>query len=398
MYKYMANTDPEKGLFDLDLERNPLLPIDPEEQDTGEESERPYMADCNPVESILRNDDGGLFDGWQLQGVLLLTRHGDRGPMAHVRGINAVDCGVELNTPAINRYRTFLANTSSGVTTSAGIGHATWARMGPFHGSPLLPAFPKSCLLGQLTYRYIINTKANLLKYNNTLSPRGIGQLLHIGDIMRQSYGNMLGLLTKLPPAAYQKSTNTTIPQPVYVSEDIVVYSTRYRRTFQSAMALMFAFLPPERWLALTIREAHSVAFCFTDCACPQAIYLKNELQKEAHQLLLKNHANVANNIRTVGLALLQYPSMPLHPMDVRDAVLSMVCHNAELPCRRPGEDDAMAGVVEQPQSSTLASDANDFINIDQDQDFSLGAGSKFSFFIEQNVVTTYSDLYGRVV
>lgn len=194
---------------------------------------------------------------------------------------------------------------------------------------------------------------------------------------MRQSYGNLLGLLSKLPPAAYQKPTNTTIPQPIYVSEDIVVYSTRYRRTFQSAMALMFAFLPPERWLALTIREAHSVAFCFTDCACPQAIYLKNELQKEAHQLLLKNHASVASKIKTVGMALLQYPSLPLHPMDVRDAILSMMCHNAELPCRRPGEDDVMAGVVEQPASST--SEANDFINIDQDQDFSMGAGSKCS-------------------
>lgn len=194
---------------------------------------------------------------------------------------------------------------------------------------------------------------------------------------MRQSYGNLLGLLTKLPAAALQKPTNTSMPQPVYVSEDIVVYSTRYRRTFQSAMALMFAFLPPERWLALTIREAHSVAFCFTDCACPQATYLKNELQKEAQQLLLKNHASVAIKIRMVGLALLQYPSMPLHPMEVRDAVLSMMCHNAELPCKRPGETDVMAGVVEQPASSTLASDANDFINIDQDQDFLMGAGSK---------------------
>lgn len=142
-------------------------------------------------------------------------------------------------------------------------------------------------------------------------------------------------------------------------------------------MALMFAFLPPERWLALTIREAHSVAFCFTDCACPQANYLKNELQKEAQSLLLKNHANVASKIRTVGMALLQYPSVPLHPMEVRDAVLAMMCHKAELPCRRPGEDDTMAGVVEPPASSTLASDSNDFINIDQDQDFSLNAASK---------------------
>lgn len=149
----MASTDTEHGAFDLGYERNPPLPVDPEQQDTLNESEKLYLAGCNPVESILRHEDGGLFDGWQLQGVLLLTRHGDRGPMAHVRGINGVDCGEDLNSPAINRYRTFLANTSSGVTTSAGMGHGMWARMGPFHGSTLLPSFPKSCLLGQLTYK-----------------------------------------------------------------------------------------------------------------------------------------------------------------------------------------------------------------------------------------------------
>lgn len=155
MYKYMASVDPEQGAFGLDYDHKDPHPIDggvEVESDTVDIVERPYQTDCNPVESILRYDDGGLFDGWQLQGVLLLTRHGDRGPMAHVRGINAVDCG-ELNVPAIHRYRTFLANTSSGVTTSAGLGHATWARTGPFHGSPLLPSYPKSCLLGQLTYK-----------------------------------------------------------------------------------------------------------------------------------------------------------------------------------------------------------------------------------------------------
>lgn len=118
-----------------------------------------HQIDCNPVESIVRRDDGGLLEGWNLQGVLLLTRHGDRGPMAHVRGINAVDCGHE-NMQAINRYKMFLANTSTtagggmaGGTVPGIGGHATWTKMGPFHGSPLLPAYPKSCMLGQLTYK-----------------------------------------------------------------------------------------------------------------------------------------------------------------------------------------------------------------------------------------------------
>lgn len=52
---------------------------------------------CNPVTDIVHGGEGGNLEGWKLQGIIMVTRHGDRGPMVHVRDANFVDCGVPPN-------------------------------------------------------------------------------------------------------------------------------------------------------------------------------------------------------------------------------------------------------------------------------------------------------------
>jgi 2-phosphoxylose phosphatase len=118
-------------------------------QSKEEEKQKKYKQDCNPPETIVQLDEAGIIEGWKLQGVLLLIRHGDRGPMVHVRGISNVNCGIDGN-PLINKYRSFLLNSSS---ATVGPGHATWQKTGNFHGFPLLPATLSKCFLGQLTYQ-----------------------------------------------------------------------------------------------------------------------------------------------------------------------------------------------------------------------------------------------------
>lgn len=51
---------------------------------------------CNPSAQIKLGQEGGPVKGWSLQGVIAVTRHGDRGPMVHVRDASSVDCGVVL--------------------------------------------------------------------------------------------------------------------------------------------------------------------------------------------------------------------------------------------------------------------------------------------------------------
>lgn len=54
---------------------------------------------CNPAKEIRSApaQEGGVLEGWKLQGIIAVTRHGDRGPMVHVRDAESVDCGVPAN-------------------------------------------------------------------------------------------------------------------------------------------------------------------------------------------------------------------------------------------------------------------------------------------------------------
>lgn len=202
--------------------------------------------------------------------------------------------------------------------------------------------------------------------------------MLHVGEIMRQIYGNQLGLLTK---PYFQRPINNT-SQPSFVSDEIIVFSTRYRRTFQSAMALMYSFLPTERWQSLSIRESHSLAFCFLDCACPQADFLNNQMEKDTVKLLSK-HPTVAASVQWIGTNLLQNPSTKLKAMEVRDAVLSIICHNAAFPCKNSLNLNGEA--MRQTASTT---DPSEIINIDQDD---AAAGSETG--VENSKLNEHSDL-----
>uniref|UniRef100_A0A1A9VI53 2-phosphoxylose phosphatase 1 n=1 Tax=Glossina austeni TaxID=7395 RepID=A0A1A9VI53_GLOAU len=259
-----------------------------------------YKARCTPLTYIARADDGGILDGWKLQGVLLILRHGDRGPMSHVRPIPRLNCGITGDN-LVNKYRSFLYNS----TSVSGSNHMYWNKVGPFHGFPLLPLAEKECLL-----------------------------------------------------------------------DEVVVYTTRVRRTFQSALAFLYTFLPTDKWLALNVKESHSIAFCFSDCACPQADALRKLLMKMQKQQLLKQTA-ITNIMQWIGSNLLQYtPNGITDANEVVDAILTIMCHDSPWPCRD-------LNITDNGAASTKANDfeLNEVINIDQDD---LGIASN-ALDIEMN-------------
>ncbi|XP_055541958.1 2-phosphoxylose phosphatase 1 [Wyeomyia smithii] len=295
---------------------------------------------CNHPLTIGIGEEGGVLDGWSLQGVLLLIRHGDRGPMTHVRGIDSIDCSHEGDSE-LTKYHHYLTNSSS--TTTAG----HWMKTGPFHSFPLLPSSSKACLLGQLTQK-------------------GIAQLLRVGDVIRQAYAHSLSLYarTSIQTRTTPFNSSDTNGPTTYSAEDIVIFSTRYRRTFQSAMALMFSIVQPEKWQSLQIQESHSLSFCFTDCACPQADNLKKQLDRDS-KLSLETHPAIGAIVQWMGATVLQ--NQPTagqsSPLEVRDAILSHICHDAPLPCRK-----ISLGIHEKRNSpSSSTQDPQDVINIDQD-------------------------------
>lgn len=309
-----------------------------------------HEKDCNPMEVIHAGDEGGALDSFKLQGVLLLIRHGDRGPMTHLRGINAIDCDQD-GDPLLNKYRSFVQNLTTATSTTSGL----WQKLGNFHGFPLLPPTHKACLLGQLT-------------------SKGVSQMLKIGEIIRNAYMSQLNFYQKT--ASYtsvsRQSNSSTEATPMYDPEEIIIYSTRYRRTFQSAMALMYAFLPPDRWHTLQILEAHSYNFCFSDCACQRADQLQTSIEK-TRNTNMGQHPAVNAIVQWIGNAMLQNPSPIINALDVRDAILALVCHSAPLPCRlkKQNEVDENNDNDDTLNVSSTVSDA-DVINIDQDDGLSV--------------------------
>uniref|UniRef100_A0A1L8DNQ8 2-phosphoxylose phosphatase 1 n=1 Tax=Nyssomyia neivai TaxID=330878 RepID=A0A1L8DNQ8_9DIPT len=301
------------------------------------------IQECNNPGDLALEMEGGLLEGWTLSGVLLVLRHGDRGAMQNIRGIGSINCGYEDTLPLLYRYKSFIANS----TISASFGHSVWLKSGSFHGFPLLPPLDKICLLGQLTYK-------------------GLVQLLKIGEILKQAYAGPLRLLQRHQAVPTTRTlTNTSVDSKTFANwnepSEIVIYSTRYRRTFQSAMALLYAFLPNDYWVGLNVQESHSLLFCFHDCVCNHAEQIRVEMKK-ADLSVLHQHPAIAAVVHWVGLSLLQNPTGQINPLEVRDAVLSLLCHEAPLPCRKAREKSLknVPGLVTTPDNS-------DFINIDQE-------------------------------
>lgn len=80
---------------------------------------------------------------------------------------------------------------------------------------------------------------------------QGVSQLLTLGHILKSSYSSV-----------WPKLSNLT-------NSEVAVYSTRYRRTFQSALPFLYGLIPTETLTKLNIIESQSMSFCFKDCGCP---------------------------------------------------------------------------------------------------------------------------------
>ncbi|KAJ8951593.1 hypothetical protein NQ318_020470 [Aromia moschata] len=250
---------------------------------------------CNFPEEIILGDEGIVqTDKWQLKGLIVLIRHGDRGPLQHIRKISSINCGIE-NAEILTSYKEYLHNQTLS-------GKLSWVGPGPFHGFPFLPTYPKQCQLGQLTMQ-------------------GIAQLLKLGHLLRKSYEQVWPKIKYIQPS------------------ELVVLSTRYRRTFQSALAFLFGLIPHETLSRINIHESQSMSFCFKDCGCPITEKLSKYVRKNiTHQL--RSHPAVASLADMTGKSLFspsaEQGSFASDPHAVRDALLSFVCHRSGLPCESP--------------------------------------------------------------
>lgn len=265
-----------------------------------------FLEVCNPPDSIVRGSEGAVDnDVWMLQGALVLTRHGDRGPLTHLRGGDKLPCD---NVPQSHLLKSF----EEYVNNISGIGRAPWVQSpGPFHNFPTLPVRggSTSCALGQLT-------------------PTGLLQMLRIGAILKDSYAEKLGL-------ADAQEMTTAKREP----GEILSYSTRYRRTYQSLLGVLFGLADRGMTsLAVNARESHSVSFCFRECACvAQHVLLKKINQQSKNRL--KNHPPIKSLVNKLSKVIFESRENS-DPEVLKDALLAYMCHGVALPCPESHRED----------------------------------------------------------
>ncbi|XP_073989037.1 2-phosphoxylose phosphatase 1 isoform X2 [Rhodnius prolixus] len=241
---------------------------------------------CNPYQGIVAGSEGCNDKRYILEGLLILIRHGDRGPLTHVQNISSVNC-VGPYDPLYTEFESYIDN----ITGTSALSQL----LGTFHGIPPLPGI--ECGLGLLTRI-------------------GASQLLATGKALRNVYKNLFHINSSL------------------VKEEIKAYSTRYRRTLQSALAFLFTFLNIEHFQKVTLQEAPSLSFCFDDCACPAADHYHRKFVLETYHHL-RTHPSILNLVKSSSSVVYEFTDRKIStdPHALKDALLTYVCHGANLPC-----------------------------------------------------------------
>lgn len=204
--------------------------------------------------------------------------------MNHVRNMANIDCGT-VPDQEYNSYMQFLQNIFFNMSLQF---------LGPFHGYPLYPS-QNNCSISQLT-------------------PVGVSQMLKLGRTLRSVYLPLLSVSS---------------------SDDIIIYSTKYRRTFQSALAFVYAILSPDVLSKVTFKESDSYSYCFDHCACLNVNGLLLKIKQSIAKRLKGRRVLEKMLKRMHNVVHLMSSSVRVDPYLLRDSIMSYVCHGASLPCYR---------------------------------------------------------------
>lgn len=226
-----------------------------------------------------------------MEGIVIIFRHGDRGPVNHVRNLESMDCDYNDNndTATFKEYVSFISSQWSGPISNT---------LYQFAGqpNPHMPAPTKKlCELGQLT-------------------TNGAVQHIKLGSLLRRVYFDKL----------FDNSS---------IASNLFAYTTKYRRTFQSLSAFLYGFLK-EGFRKIPVRTVNSMYFCFEDCACP-AIDVHAKAHKMENSKRLKSHPAIMKLVEEMSSTVytMSDKSFIRDPHYLKDALLTYICHNKPLPC-----------------------------------------------------------------
>ncbi|KAG8189073.1 hypothetical protein JTE90_025503 [Oedothorax gibbosus] len=250
---------------------------------------------CNPPNDITEGQEGKSPANSSLAFVAVIIRHGDRSPLRPIRNQSIINCGT-TNSPLLQKYLKTLKHLRGSAK-----------HLAPFTILPLHPA-EKECTSAQMT----------LL---------GAHQHLMVGHVLQKSYEDH-GFLGKN-----------------WTTGDIKLFSTIFSRTFQSAVAFLFGFLPTFNISNIAIVPSPHDRFCMSEyyCnKCPLADQLRSLVWKKRKRLL-NSHPAVLHLLQRLSPIVKSQPNDPdiLDPFEMFDSLMGYVCHGSHLPCI-PGTNECV--------------------------------------------------------
>ncbi|KAI2808503.1 2-phosphoxylose phosphatase 1 [Blomia tropicalis] len=250
---------------------------------------------CNPVEHIRLKDetyvDQLVQSGYELSKVIVILRHGDRGPLRQLKRLNSLYCDDQNVKDLLNRFRELFQHYQIGSSLP----------------SEYFKLPDKKCRRKRLTRV-------------------GLSQQVKLGQMIGQLYWDKLGLYTE------------------NLNRFVNVTTTNYSRTFQSALAFLFGMLGSDiaAFNSTILKVIKDPYFCGIDgfqqyCmgSCTQISKITTQLdwrllltQQELKeiQILIKK---VGQIIATDLTQAEQFNSL----MSIFDGVSAYQCHDEALPC-----------------------------------------------------------------
>ncbi|XP_015132522.1 2-phosphoxylose phosphatase 1 isoform X1 [Gallus gallus] len=247
---------------------------------------------CNIPTIAERSMEGYAPHYFKLASVQVLIRHGDRYPLYAIPKTKRpdIDCTLLPNRkPSHPQLEAFIKHMSKGSA----------AQMDGTLSS--LPRYPSHslCEMGELTQT-------------------GVVQHLRNGQLLRETYINKHKLLLN-----------------DWTAKQLYLETTGKSRTLQSALALLYTFLPDFDWKKINMRHQWSTIFCSGSCDCPMRNHYLEEEQRRQYSLRVKN--NDLEKIYVDMAKIVGIPTRQLRASNPIDSLLCYFCHNVSFPCTKTG-------------------------------------------------------------
>lgn len=239
---------------------------------------------CNLPRNMVKGQEGAFRQNDNLEAVVVITRHGDRGSLHEFRNHSSIDCGLSsAEYPELSALIQHLHETEQR-------GEAR----GAFAQFPLLPPLGRSCTPGQL-------------------SAQGLLQMIQLGQHLRSAYD-----------------------PDVTIIDQVIAHSTSISRTYHSLLALLYGLFPAFNMSSLSVKPGLGLTFCYTPslCDCPALESLEQLVRKERWKHL-SSHPAVQELVRSLNpfLKIKETDNEFTWPDDILDMLMVHMCHGGVLPC-----------------------------------------------------------------